>query len=136
MRAPSAIREGGHAALVARYVVNGLAATAVHFAVLSLNLKVLHVPSAGLSNLCAAIVGLTASFLGNRYFVFRRPDEPLAHQALRFALLYGAIACLHGAVLFAWSDVAGLDYRAGFLLATALQMVLSYFGNKTLVFRA
>lgn len=122
------------AAQAARYIVNGLLATAVHYGVLSFCLEVLKLPSAGLANLVAAAFGITASFLGSRYFVFRRPDEPIGQQAARFGALYAAIAGLHVLVLALWTDTMGYDYRWGFLLATGLQMVLSYWGNKRLVF--
>lgn len=122
-------------AQVTRYIANGLAATAVHFGVLTINIRVLGLQSAGIANLLAAVVGISTSFLGSRYFVFRKREESILHQATKFGALYALIAILHGAVLFEWTDVAKLDYRVGFLIATALQMVFSYFGNKALVFR-
>lgn len=125
-------RHGGE---MLRYAINGLLATAVHFAVLTVNLEVLHFASAGLANLCAALVGITVSFLGNRYVVFGHSAEPLLGQALKFSGLYGLIALLHGGVLMVWTDWFGLDYRQGFVLATALQISLSYLGNKLLVFK-
>ena len=54
-----------------RYLINGLAATAVHFVVLTFNLKVLGWGSAGIANLVAAVFGITASFLCSRYFFFQ-----------------------------------------------------------------
>ena len=117
-----------------RYLVNGVAATAVHFGILTFNLEVLKVPSAGIANFVAAIFGITASFIGNRYFVFRMHSDPLLQQVWRFGLLYAGIACLHAALLFAWTDRMGYDYRIGFLIATAVQFTLSYLGNKRLVF--
>jgi putative flippase GtrA len=119
---------------VFRYIVNGLFATAVHFAALSFSLRVLEIGSAGLANLGAAVIGITVSFLGSRYYVFRKREESIFSQAAKFATLYVSIACLHGLVLFAWTDLWRLDYRVGFLLATALQVLLSYWGNKLLVF--
>ena len=107
----------------------------MHIAVLAFNLHVLHFSSAGLANLTASLFGISASFVGSRYFVFPRTGEPIVAEALRFSGLYGAIALLHGAVLLVWSDYFGLDYRAGFLLATVLQVSLSYLGNKFLVFK-
>lgn len=118
-----------------RYGVNGVLATAVHFAVLTFNLQVLHFSSAGLANLLAALFGIATSFLGSRYFVFPRTGESIAVEALRFSCLYGAIALLHGGVLLVWTDQLGMDYRAGFLLATVLQVSLSFLGNKFLVFK-
>lgn len=120
---------------MARFVVNGLVAAGVHFATLYLLLEVAGLRSAGLANLLAAGPGLTASFLGNRHFVFRAGAGPWRGQAARFVALYAMTALVHGAVLLCWTDIAGLDYRVGFLLATALQVVLSYLGNKLLVFR-
>ena len=122
-------------AQAARYIVNGVVATAVHYAVLQFNLGVLHIPYAGLANLIAAGFGITTSFLGSRYFVFRAHDGSFLHQFAKFGLLYACIALLHGAVLWIWTDVNHLDFRIGFLLATVLQVVLSFWGNKVLVFR-
>ncbi len=120
---------------VARYAINGLLATAVHFAVLSFNLQVVGMSSAGMANMFAAVVGISASFLGSRYFVFRNHNEAISRQAARFGLLYALITSLHGIVLYIWSDVWQLDYRIGFLFATVFQVALSYWGNKILVFK-
>jgi putative flippase GtrA len=129
------IRPERELAQIARYVVNGLAATAVHYGVLSICIEVLKFPSAGLSNLVAACFGITASFFGSRHFVFRRPDEAIGQQAARFGMLYAGIAVLHALVLALWTDWLGRDYRWGFFLATGLQVALSYWGNKRLVFQ-
>lgn len=121
---------------VGRFIANGLIATAVHYAVLTFNLQVLGMPSAGVANFVAAWFGIGASFIGNRFFVFPHRTAPVARQAARFLALYAAMACLHGLLLFAWADILHLDYTAGFVLATALQTVLSYLGNKLFVFTA
>lgn len=119
---------------VLRYILNGLAATVVHYGVLTFNLAVLAIPSAGLANFLAAIVGITASFLGSRYFVFRKTREHMLRQMVKFGGLYGAIAVLHGLVLLVWTDYLGHDFRIGFVIATAMQVSLSYAGNRFLVF--
>lgn len=119
---------------VLRYAINGLVATAVHFSVLQINLKLLGIPSAGLANFIAAFFGITVSFIGSRYYVFHGHQQSMLLQASKFGALYAAIACLHGLVLYVWSDLQGWDYRIGFLLATVLQVSLSYLGNKLLVF--
>ena len=118
-----------------RYLINGLAATAVHFAVLTFNLKVLGWGSAGIANLVAAVFGITASFLGSRYFVFRGSQEPLFKQVYRFIFLYAAIALLHGALMYVWADRYHLNYIAGFVVATGMQVLCSYWGNKRMVFK-
>jgi putative flippase GtrA len=118
-----------------RYIINGLIATAVHFLVLSICLQILQLPSAGLSNMLAAAFGISASFLGSRFYVYPKATAPIWQQAARFAVLYVSIALLHGAVLYLWTDLYSLDYRVGFLIATVIQFCMSYFGNKYLVFR-
>ncbi len=118
-----------------RYLLNGLAATAVHFVVLTFNLKVLGWSSAGISNLVAAVFGIAASFLGSRHFVFRGSVEPLFKQVYRFIFLYAAIALLHGALMYVWADHYHLNYIVGFVLATGLQVLCSYWGNKRMVFK-
>jgi putative flippase GtrA len=118
-----------------RYLINGLAATVVHFAVLTFNLKVLGWGSAGIANLVAAVFGIAASFLGSRYFVFRGSQEPLFKQVYRFIFLYAAIALLHGALMYVWADRYHLNYIAGFVVATGMQVLCSYWGNKRMVFK-
>ncbi len=120
---------------VLRYAFNGIVATGVHYVVLTINLQVLSMPSAGLANMVAAVFGISTSFVGSRYFVFRQTEEGILAQAAKFSGLYGVFALVHGAVLFLWSDWMGYDYRLGFLLATAVQIAGSYLGNKFLVFK-
>ena len=118
-----------------RYVLNGLAATCVSYAVLNACIHLAHVPSAGMANFIAAIAGITASFLGNRHFVFPGSTESVWHQLARFWALYAVLALMQATVMFLWSDVAKLDYHVGFLIGTFLQMVCSYFGGKFWVFK-
>jgi len=120
---------------VLRYFLNGLIATAVHYGVLTFNMEVLALPFFGLANFIAALFGVATSFLGSRYFVFRGHSECFVAQATKFSGLYGTIALLHGSFMLVWSDLLHLDYRLGFLLATGLQVSLSYVGNKFLVFK-
>jgi putative flippase GtrA len=117
-----------------RYGINGFLATLIHYAVLTINLNVLLMSSAGMANLIASVFGITVSFIGNRYFVFNKCNETLLRQFIKFSSLYSAIAIVHGLILFLWSDWLGFDYRIGFLIATALQVSLSYVGNKKMVF--
>lgn len=124
-----------HAQEVIRYIINGLVATAVHFSILHTNLTVLHMQSAGVANFIAACIAITVSFLGSRYFVFRGHTGSMSGQAAKFVPFYVTLALMHGAVLGLWTDWLHLDYRIGFLLATALQVSCSYLGNKFLVFR-
>jgi putative flippase GtrA len=118
-----------------RFIVNGVVATAVHFSVLVFCVEVAGFPSAALANAAAAVFGIAASFLGNRYFVFAKTGRNAIMEAARFGGLYAAIALFHGLSLLVWTDWLGFDYRVGFALATAMQVSLSYLGNKYIVFR-
>jgi putative flippase GtrA len=118
----------------ARYVVNGLVATAVNWAVMRLCLDVLHIPWASLAYWIGALFGITTSFIGSRYFVFRKQDRPVMRQAVKFVVMYVIIAVLASGVVHVWSDWLHYDSNLGFILATGVQVGLSYFGNKKLVF--
>ncbi|MGE6781538.1 GtrA family protein [Ensifer adhaerens] len=119
---------------VARFVGNGVLATGIHFAILTFGIEVLHIPSAGLANFIAAFFGITASFLGNRYFVFRSRSEQIWVQAKSFAFLYVTIACFHAALLLVCTDWLKFDFRVSFVFATCLQIIISYIGNRFFVF--
>jgi putative flippase GtrA len=120
---------------VLRYVINGLVATGVHFAVLTLLVEVVHMPSKGVANLLAAAVAIVASFLGNRFFVFAATRARASGQLWRFVLLYAAIALLNGGLMALWSDLLKFDYRVGFVLISIIQFILSFLGNRLLVFK-
>jgi len=124
-----------HALELFRYGVNGIVATAVHYAVLTFSLLVLSIESAGWSNFIAALFGITTSFIGSRYFVFPKTGEFFIKQSVKFGALYGTFAVMHGLVLFLWTDRWGYDFRQGFVLATSFQVLLSYLGNKLFVFK-
>ena len=128
------VHTDGRANEAIRYVINGLVATGAHFAVLTIGIQVLHIPLAAVANLFAAIVGITVSFLGSRYFVFRGHTRSILVQATSFVGLYAIIALLHAGVLFVLTDMLGIDFRIGFLVATGLQVFVSYLGNRKIVF--
>jgi len=121
---------------ISRYLISGLVATAIHFGTLVACLRLIGFSSAGLANLIAAFFGITASFIGSRYFVFRGHTEPIGRQAVKFGALYTSIALLHGLILYIWTDRIGFDYRTGFALATVIQVCATYASNKKLVFKA
>jgi putative flippase GtrA len=118
-----------------RYIINGVVATIVHFGLLALLIEGLVINSAAAANGFAALVGVAVSFMGNRYFVFKSTTVSIYKQAGHFGLLYTSIALVHIGVMFLLSDLWGLSYQVGFLAATIIQFVLSYFGNRFLVFQ-
>ncbi|EGR2496919.1 GtrA family protein [Vibrio cholerae] len=118
-----------------RYIINGLVATAAHYCTLNVNVLLFKFESIGAANLLAACVGITVSFIGSRYFVYKEYTNSLVSQLTRFSMLYMSIALLHGSFLYLWSDIYHMNYNVGFLIATVFQVLLSYFGNKKLVFK-
>lgn len=124
----------GHLQLV-KYIVNGLFATLIQFLTLKMCIELLEIPSAGLSNIIGSIFGISASFFGNRLFAFPESTETLSKQATNFLFLYTLIALLNGVILYLWSDVFSAPYQIGFIFARIPQFLLSYFGNKFIVFR-
>jgi putative flippase GtrA len=120
----------------ARYVVNGLVATAIHYGMLRFQMEGLGAASAARANFIAALCGIASSFVGSRCYVFRTHDAPVWRQMRDFAILYGVIALLHAGFLGLWTDRLGLDYTVGFAIALVIQVVGSFFGNKYLVFRS
>ena len=120
---------------IIRYIVNGLFATMVHYTALVINLEILDMKSAGIANFSAAIIGILISFFGNRYFVFKTQQKKIINQFIMFYSMYLLIALFHGIVLLMWTDLYGFDYRIGFIIASILQFILSYFGNKLLIFK-
>jgi putative flippase GtrA len=120
---------------VMRYALNGLLATGVHYLTLTVMIGPLGVRPVGLANLMAAIIGIAASFVGNRRFVFKAVESPVKRQAVHFAVLYAILAVIHSACMYLWCDILNRDYQTGFLLATGLQFLFSYIFNSRVVFR-
>ena len=119
---------------VARFVLNGLVATAVHYGVLAALIEGAGMTSAALANAFAAVWGIAISYAGNRSFVLKS-RTPHRRAGPRFLAGYAAVVSLHGGAMALWADIGGLDYRIGFLLFTGLAAVLTYLLNRFLVFR-
>jgi putative flippase GtrA len=116
------------------FIGNGLASRDIHFSVLRFLVSLMEVSSVGLANRIASIFKFNVSFLGNHYFIFKSEKNTMAGQVIRLVFLYGCIVLLHGSFLFLWCEIQGLDYRVGFLIATGVQVSISYISNKFLVF--
>jgi putative flippase GtrA len=120
--------------LFSRYILNGIIATSIHYSILLINVEIIKIDSIGIANFIAAIFGIFASFIGNKYFVFNEREGMLFKQVIFFMLLYFSIALIHGVFLYIWSDMYDMDYRIGFIMALIVQVLLSYTGNKKIVF--
>lgn len=118
-----------------RFIVNGIVATAAHYLVLKTNIDYFGISSKGVANALASVVGISVSFLGNKYFVFLSNDKRFLGEALRFLGVYIVTAFIHGIGMWLWADRFMLDYSVGFFLLTGVQVAVSYVGNKYIVFR-
>lgn len=117
-----------------RYMANGILATIVHYGILVLCLDVINIASAGIASIYASLFGIVSSFLGNKYFVFRDFSKQFFRQSIRFFILYTVFSCIHGIILYLWSDVLGKSYHHGFCLATFAQFSLGYIVSRNLIF--
>jgi len=127
------ITAGGANLVFARFIINGVAATTLHFSVLTVLIECVHVSSAGLANGIASMFGMAASYMGSKFFVFESAD-PMAKTLPRFLIIYAMVAVLHVFVLSIWTDVWKLHYPIGFFIATAGAMVLTFLANRFFVF--
>lgn len=123
-----------HFGEVMRYTTNGLFATGVHYLVLYSCVELLNFPLVGLANFLASVVGILASFAGNKYFVFKSVGGPTKSQLVRFIIFYAVIAFIHGAFLYLWSDVLNKGFNSGFVVAVMIQFLLGYLSSKFLIF--
>lgn len=118
-----------------RYIINGLVATMFHYGTLTYLVETASIKSVSTANVLAAMVGILSSFTGNRFFVFKTKATPNNKILLiKFIILYTNIAFIHWITLLIWSDWLQWNYSTGFLLASFIQFMSSYAGNKILVF--
>jgi putative flippase GtrA len=116
------------------FLINGLVATAVNYAMLVILIEYVGLRYTGVAALLSAIVGISASFLGNRFFVFRS-KAPIMMELVRFKIVYAGTAVFQALCMALWSDLLSLNYSLGFGLITAICVFLSYFCNRSFVFR-
>lgn len=116
------------------FLLNGLVATGVHYLCLVAFLGSDLFVYAGLANLLASVFGIMVSFAGNFYFVFRSASNVWLKNLTRFMLLYASLALMHCLGLFVWTDIFSFSYHFGFSILIAVQVVLTFLGNKNFVF--
>lgn len=91
--------------------------------------------SIALANIIACWFGVLVSFLGNKYIVFKSVSGNFSGQFFHFFTFYFLVAIVHGAFIYVWSDFNGYNYRVGFLIATAMQVLITYNYNRILIFK-
>ena len=118
---------------ILRFGAVGLAATAVHWAILSLAVETFGMPPSlanGTAFVCAAFV----TYLGQSLWVFTARSRHGTMQVLRFAmsLVFGFAANV--AIMAISVHVLDLPYQVGFLLTLVVVPALSFLVNRFWVF--
>jgi len=124
-----------HSSTFFRYVLNGFVATAVHYIFFNLFIYLNLFNYYATSNFLAAFIGIFSSFIGNRYFVFRRREHNLIRQYLTFLFMYTSILLIGSFAVLILSDFYKVNHQISFFAAALIQFFLSYYGNKFIIFR-
>ena len=117
-----------------RYFFNGVIATSAHYLSLLSCLELFNIQSAGLANFFSSIIGITFSFFGNRYFVFKSTHASILNQIQKFLPLYYCLSITQGGILYLWTDIYNLNYNFGFCICILFQVIVGYLGGKFFVF--
>lgn len=118
---------------LSRFGVVGLAATGLHFGLLTLLVERAGLP-APLANGAAFLCALTVTYFGQALWVFPGRSRPGVRRMLRFALSLGLGLAANVAIMALSTGVLGLGYQAGFLLGVVLVPALSFVVNRFWVF--
>lgn len=118
---------------ILRFGVVGLAATAIHYAILRLAVDTLEIPPS-LANGSAFLCAVCVTYLGQSLWVFRRHSQHGAAQMLRFIVSLGFGFFANVAIMALSVHALGLEYQNGFLLSLFLVPVLSFVINRFWVF--
>jgi putative flippase GtrA len=116
-----------------RFGAVGLAATAVHFALLTLLVEAAGLPPPA-ANGAAFLGALGVTYLGQSLWVFPGRSRHGPRQMLRFAASLAIGFGANVAIMALSVQVLGLGYRAGFVLAVLLVPALSFVVNRFWVF--
>lgn len=117
---------------IARFLLVGGAATAIHFGVLVLAVELAHVP-ATLASTAGFLVSAIANYLLNYRFTFR---SNAAHggAALRFACVALAGLVINAAMMGLLAQVAGWPYLLAQVLATGCVLAWNFCAHASWTF--
>ena len=115
------------------FLTNGIIATVTHFIILFVFVENNLFSYISFSYFFAAIISISISFLGNKYFVFQNKNN-FVGDLLRFFLLYIVLLILNSVIIYILCDVIDIDYKVGFTIALVFQTIFSYLGLKFFVF--
>ena len=115
-----------------RYTLVGAIATAVHYALLTIAVELLHWP-AFVGSGVGAVVGAQVAFFGNRWFTFRHAGH-VSRAWLKFQGT-AVVGALVGMLVVGAGVGLGVHYLAAQVIATLLSLVLTFAINRAWTFR-
>ena len=118
---------------ISLFLTNGIISTVTHFIILFVFVENNLFSYVSLAYFFAAIISISISFLGNKYFVFQNKNN-FVGDLLRFLLLYITLLTLNSVIIYILCDVINIDYKVGFIIALVFQTIFSYLGLKFFVF--
>lgn len=118
---------------VRRFGLVGLAATAVHFTILTGLVEIGRCPWPAVASVIGSVFGIAISYLGNYRWTFAR-TEPHREFVSRFVFTYLATMAGHAGIMFLLIDGFGFHYPVAFALATSISTATNFGLAKTLVF--
>ena len=110
----------------ARYLINGFVATFVHYASLNVAIYALGDKNLIEINTLAAFLGILVSFIGSRYFVFKKYNQSVFFQLVKFFIFYIFLSILHSGVMYIFVYLFYFDYRLAFIPATVPDLAKLY----------
>lgn len=116
-----------------RYSLTGVAATALHYAVLLALVELLAAPAAPAAGI-GALCGAALAYLGNRHFTFQGSAATHQQALPRFLLVALAGAALNSLIVWAGTQALGWHYLAAQALATLVVLALGYQLNRSWTF--
>lgn len=87
-----------------------------------------------LAQFIASVMGITHSYLWNKFFTFRVRKKSVS-EVFRFVAVYGAAYLVNVLLLWVLIDEMHLDMYFAGLICTAFTVVISYIGHKKISFR-
>jgi putative flippase GtrA len=117
----------------ARFTINGLVATCVHYVAMVFAIHVLGILWYSLAYAFAFLFAVVTSFWGNKRFVFKN-TQVQDFQFVRFVSLYVTLLFITSLTMWAVSDYGGFHYNVGFIIALMLQFIGGYLGSRYLIF--
>jgi putative flippase GtrA len=109
-------------------ILNTLVGYGVYFTLLYFNIHYI------LSLLIANIVGITHSFIWNKWWTFRS-NKHIKHELPKFITVYGVTFILNLVLLVVFVELLKFDKRIAQLFALLFTTVISYIGHKLWSFK-